>query len=380
MKHRILYIAVYDPHVPYTGTGARGGEFVTNLAKRFGVDLVYMEGSGHRGDRELENTFSERVSGVGHKIRVPFSKTGYFIFSRKILDEAEDLISRNTYSAVLADYGMAGLYGIRLNKEHGLPFIYCSHNIEFRQHLGKARQDPRRLLTLFWVHHIEKKSVQSCDLLVPISESDAEFYTRWTDRGKMHVVPQCFNENLFNPFYKPPKNRPKIVLFYGNYNISTNRDAVSAAYDRVVDKVAKRFPNVVFRFIGANPPRDIRHPRMEFPGFVEHIEEHVKSCDVVISPIRAGWGFPTKIIEALACGKPIVATEAAARTIPRKYRTLKVVSMDRYADAVISALTNNRPCDPIDFEILKKEYTWSGAVSGLSDRIEAMLENVRKRP
>src|SRR4030042_3014526 len=135
---------------------------------------------------------------------------------------------------------MAGLYGIRLKKEYGLPFIYCSHNIEFRQHLGKARRDPRRLLTLPWVHRIEKKAVTSCDLLVPITESDAEYYTRWTDRGKMHVVPQCFNENLFNPFYKPTKTRTKIVLFYGNYNISTNRDAVVAARDRVVDRGAKR--------------------------------------------------------------------------------------------------------------------------------------------
>ena len=49
-RRRLLYLAVYDPHVPYTGTGARGGEFVNFLARHDELDLVYMEGSGHPGD------------------------------------------------------------------------------------------------------------------------------------------------------------------------------------------------------------------------------------------------------------------------------------------------------------------------------------------
>ena len=81
---RILYLAMYDPHVPYTGAGARGGEVINFFAGRAHVDLVYMEGSGHPGDPRLEADFAGRLRGVNKKVRVPFTQRGYFIFSRRM--------------------------------------------------------------------------------------------------------------------------------------------------------------------------------------------------------------------------------------------------------------------------------------------------------
>jgi glycosyltransferase involved in cell wall biosynthesis len=373
MKKRMLYISVYDPHVPYTGAGTRGGEFVTNLADRFSIDLIYMEGAGHPGNPVLEDKFKWRVRGVDREIRILFSPRGYFVFSKEISREAEALLARREYHIVLTDYGLSALYGIRIKRRHHIPFVYCSHNVEFRQYLGKAKKDPRRYPFVPYVYYVEKKGVKKCDLLVPISEEDAEYYSRWVSRDKMWPVPQCFNEKVFNPHYEPPQNDTKIVLFYGNYNISTNRDAVYAARDRVVDKVVSRVPNVKFQFIGANPPSDISHPNMEFLGFVEHLEDYQKNCDVMISPILMGWGMPTKIIESLACGKPIVATEAAARAVPKKYKTLRIVDIDHFDDAIVAALQENKPVDDCDFELLQQEYTWAGALEKLADRIEKII-------
>ena len=373
MKKKMLYISVYDPHVPYTGAGSRGGEFVTNLAKTFDVDLIYLEGSGHAGDLTLEDKFEWRVKGVGKKLKLPFSLRNYFIFSKQMLLEAESFISQKKYNVILCDYGLSAIYGLKLKKKYDIPFVYCSHNLEFRQYLGKAKKDKRRYVLVPWVYRAEKDGVQKCDLLVPISEEDADYYTRWTNRDKMHVVPQCFNEEIFNPFYEPPHNNPKIVLFFGNYNISTNRDAVYAARDKVVDQVVAKYPDVKFQFIGANPPTDIQHPNMEFLGFVDSIADYVKNCDVMISPILDGWGMPTKIIESLACGKPIVATETASRAVPKKYKTLKVVDINDFADAVVEALKENNPVDDCDFELLKQEFIWAGAINKLAERIEQIL-------
>jgi len=373
MKKRMLYLGVYDPHVPYTGAGVRGGEFVTNLAQKFDIDLVYLAGSGHPGDRELEGKFEWRVNGVKSKVKIPFSQKDYFIFSKNLYEKAKKLISQNKYDVVLTDYGISAQYGLKIEKEYSIPFVYCSHNVEFRQYLGKAKKDKRRYVLVPRVYYIERVGVKKCRLLVPISESDADFYTRWKDRSEMHVVPQCFNEDIFNPFYEAPQNEIKKVLFFGNYNISTNRDAVYAARDIVVDKVVEKYPKVMFQFIGANPPTDIKHPNMEFLGFVEHLEDYLKNCDVMISPILAGWGMPTKIIESLACGKPIVATETASRAVPKKYRTLHVVDIEKFADKIVTLLNDGKPVIPDDFNLLKQEFTWAGAISKLAERIEHII-------
>jgi glycosyltransferase involved in cell wall biosynthesis len=129
-------------------------------------------------------------------------------------------------------------------------------------------------------------------------------------------------------------------------------------------------PNVIFRFAGANPPTEYGHPNFEFTGFVDSVAEEIKKADAIISPMLGGWGMPTKIVESLACGKPVIATEIGARSVSRHFRRLTVCSLDRFADAVIRTLRENRPVDPGDFEALKNEYLWENRLSALLRKMD----------
>jgi glycosyltransferase involved in cell wall biosynthesis len=370
---RILYLAVYDPHVPYTGTGARGGEVVNFFAGRAHVDLVYMEGSGHPGDPRLEAEFANRLRGVKSKIRVPFTRRGYFLFSRELLQAAANLLKEGPYDVIFADYGLAARYGAVLSRRFGVPFIYSSHNIEYRQYLGKAGKDPRRWPLIPYVYCVERKGCTKAVMVVAISPEEADVYTKWIPGEKIVVVPQGFDAAVFHPDYPPPENDPKIVLFFGNYRISTNVDAVRVMRDRIADEIVREFPNVTFQFVGASPPVELKHPRFEFTGFVDSVVPYLRRADVVISPMLGGWGMPTKIIEALACGKPVVASPVGARSVPRHYKRLTVTGLDGFSGEVVRALKQNRPVDAVDFPALKKDFLWENRLAELWERMKAVL-------
>lgn len=368
---RILYLSMYDPHVPYTGAGTRGAQFVNFLARHHELDLVYMTGSGHPGKPELEEKFKDRLQGVRRKIGIPFSPKGYFLFSKPLYNAAAGLSRQNAYDVLLCDYGLAGRYGLKLSARFGVPFVYLSHNVEFRQYLGKAKSDPRRWPLVTYVRAFEKKAVKACAFLVAISDEDKTFFSRWKSPDKIVVVPQGFDESVFNPFYKPSVNAPKIVLFFGNYRISTNRDAVRAVRERIVDPVIRQMPNVTFRFVGANPPTEYAHPNFEFTGFVDSVADEIKKADAVISPMLGGWGMPTKVVESLACGKPVIATETGARSVPRRFRRLTVCTLDQFADAIVRTLRENRPVERSDFESLKREYLWTVRLGRFLEALDA---------
>ncbi len=375
-RRRLLYLAVYDPHVPYTGTGARGGEFVNFLARHDELDLVYMEGSGHPGDPDLEAKFADRIQGVRHKIRIPFTSWDYFIFSPTLLQKAEAFLRTEKYDYILADYGLAARYGIALSKKSGVPFVYSSHNIEYRQYLGKARKDFRRWPLVPYVRRVERRGCEEALLVVAISEEDATFYTRWIPRDKIVIVPQGFDENVLNPFYPPPSNDPFIVLFFGNYNISTNREAVQVVRDCIVDEVVSRVPNVLFRFVGANPPTELIHPNFEFTGFVDSIVDQIKNADVIISPMLGGWGMPTKVVESLACGKPVVATEIGARSVPRTYKQLTVENVEAFSGRICEVLEAGNSVDASDFEKLKQDFLWENQLVRFRRLLDESLRSV----
>jgi glycosyltransferase involved in cell wall biosynthesis len=373
MKKALLYLSVYDPHVPLTGAGVRGAEFVNTLAERFILDLVYIDGSGHPPNPELSKIFASKVKGVREKVVIPFSQKDYFIFSSGLYHAARKLLNENRYHAILCDYGLSSVYGLRLSKQYGTPFIYCSHNLEYKQYWGKAKKDKRRYIFIPYVYWAEKNGVKKCKILVPISENDAEYYTRWTRREKMVVIPQGFDESIFNPFYEPIKNDQKIVLFCGNYNIQTNLDVVSVTMEQILNRVLQECPNTKFQFVGSNPPTNIHHPNVEFTGFVEALPPYLRPADVVISPIQQGWGMPTKIIEALACGKLTIATPVAARSVPRDFKRLQVVETDQFAPAICRALKGEKMVSAVDFENLKAKYSWRSNILKLADKIETEI-------
>jgi len=90
----------------------------------------------------------------------------------------------------------------------------------------------------------------------------------------------------------------------------------------------------------------------------------------VISPILLGYGFPTKIVEALACGKPTVTTPVGGRALEKDYHILRFAEIPDFANAICNALAEGQPVTDIDHDKVRTRYAWSALVGRLSDWIE----------
>jgi glycosyltransferase involved in cell wall biosynthesis len=368
-KKSLLYLSLYDPQTPLTGAGTRGAKFIKFLGKHFDIDLIYIEGAGQEPIPEISAKFSSNLSSVRSNKRVKFSQFDYFIFSRKLYQQAATYLKQNPYDFILCDYGLSIIYGLLLSKRFDTPLIYCSHNVEYLAYLDKIKKDKRRLLLLPYIFFFEKQGVKKSKILVTITHNDANHYTRWTTIDKMIVIPQGFDSSLFNPFYESSQNESKVVLFCGNYNIQFNVDAVHIFMKKILEKVLAVFPNTKFRFVGANPPQGIEHPNVEFTGFVEDYPSYLKQSDVFMSPLKQGQGFPTKIIEALACGKKTIATPVGARGIERDYQNLTVCEIEQFPEMINNALKQKEFVNPVDFDTLKTRYSWEYNIQKLVNRI-----------
>ena len=380
-KHtgRLLYVGVFDPHTPLSGTGQRARNLLQGISRRFVVDAVYIEGSGRPPIPDIVERYAGELPRIRRKVSVPFGSFRYYYYHPGLYRAAARLAEAEKYDAVLCDYGVAAWYGLALNHQFKLPFVYLSHNVEHRLQLMKARTDPRRLAFLPWMYAVERAGVQHSELLVAISEAEAAFYERWKPRGQIVVVPQGFDATKFNPFYEQPANERKIVLFCGNFGIQFNREAVRAFVDIAADRILERHPDTEFRFVGAYPPADIRHPAVNFTGFVDDYAAELRAADLFVTPVLAGMGSPTKVYEALACGKQVVATPMGARSVPTDYRNLHIALLAEFP-AIVNRLLDERPApETADFGRIRDEHSWPVLVDRLGDALEASIERAMRR-
>jgi glycosyltransferase involved in cell wall biosynthesis len=106
-------------------------------------------------------------------------------------------------------------------------------------------------------------------------------------------------------------DRPMSAVFTGGLTYQPNLDALRAYVEKVLPAFAQ---------LGVEPPQlsviglcpeplkaGLAHPTIRFLGYVPDINEELKNYQVFLAPIVSGTGVKTKVLEAMACGLPVIA-------------------------------------------------------------------------
>lgn len=109
-----------------------------------------------------------------------------------------------------------------------------------------------------------------------------------------------------------------VILFTGAMAYGPNVEAATFLVRRVLPRLSTRVRLVV---AGREPVPAVRalatdDGRVEVTGRVPDMVAQYHRADVFVAPIRSGAGFKSKILEALACGIPVVTTAMGLEGYP----------------------------------------------------------------
>lgn len=114
---------------------------------------------------------------------------------------------------------------------------------------------------------------------------------------------------------------PYTMLFLGSFRHTPNRVALDWFARSVLPSIVARVPQARLLVAGSDPPPhhqlDDPSGAIELLGFVEDIEPLFAKCALFICPIRNGSGVRVKLLEAFACGIPVVSTRLGAEGLAR---------------------------------------------------------------
>ena len=192
----------------------------------------------------------------------------------------------------------------------GVPYVLVAHGIDVWQ----LNDGPR------------KKALQEADLVLAVSRYTRDWLVENIGLGseQVQILPNTFSPERFVPGPKPRRLLERYGLSADDPVILTICRLAGAERYKGYDQILKALPKILdelpqarYLLVGAGPDR----PRIEwvagelglrdkviFAGFVPDDElcEHYNLCDVFVMPSKAE-GFGIVYLEALACGKPVMA-------------------------------------------------------------------------
>lgn len=188
--------------------------------------------------------------------------------------------------------------------------------------------------------------------------------TIFSIRERISVVPNGVDLSYFSP--SGEARTPKTLVITGKMSYHANVTAVVRFVEEVMPKIWSRAPQVQLWIAGRNPAPEIRKLGVPFPaasngcgslpgngksrilitGTVEDLRPYLRKASVAVAPVRYGAGIQNKVLEAMACGTPVVATPEAIGALQVQPGQDLVVSKDgqKMADAILSLLDDPEQC------------------------------------
>lgn len=256
---------------------------------------------------------------VNKKYNVPIQRSPLNIKNIKAFHELKWIIENNNYKIIHCHTPMGGMLA-RLAalkaRKNGAKVIYTAHGFHFCK--GAS------ILNWMLFYPIERTLARGTDCLITINQED---YTRALGHEFKAGSIECVQGvGVDTERFKPGETDSKkelrrsygykpedfLMVYVAEFNKNKNQQFLI----RVLTKLRKTIPNARLLLAGKGPRLEYCRRLsqelgvsdiVEFLGFRKDIEQILPMCDLAVaSSFREG--LPVNIMEAMACGLPVVAT------------------------------------------------------------------------
>ena len=228
-----------------------------------------------------------------------------------------EFLQGKSYDACLVEYFHSWEAMVAF-REAGIPTVVDMHNVLWKSHarnLKNAGISGGRLDHLVAAYKAaEEGSWHAFDALIAINRGE-ESYAREVvgSEKKIFYSPMGVDLSLW-PFSQTPTDPPR-VAYYGGLGSPHNAADAMDCFKTVMPEIWKERPETEFWIVGSNPPPAIKElesdQRVHVTGFVEDAAAVLKSMTAVLCPWSGTYGFRSRVVEVMALGVPVVATEEA---------------------------------------------------------------------
>ncbi|MBV8687895.1 MAG: TIGR03087 family PEP-CTERM/XrtA system glycosyltransferase [Alphaproteobacteria bacterium] len=242
----------------------------------------------------------------------------------------------------------------------------------------------------------ERETAARADASLFVSDAEAALFRARTGLPNVAALQNGVDLDFYDPrkgdtYFSAEKSLPPsrpLIVFTGQMDYAPNVDAVAW----FAAEVLPRLPGAGFAIVGRNPVRAVRRlasDRVIVTGAVPDVRAWLAAADVVAAPLRIARGVQNKVLEAMAMGRPVVASPAAFEGIeaepgrdlivadgaPAQAEAIAALLADPARAAALAAAARRR---------MEEAYRWDARLAPLAELVlpvrEAQGEGDQAKP
>jgi len=214
---------------------------------------------------------------------------------------------------------------------------------------------------------------------VVTTEREAEIVRRLSERIRVHVIPNGVDTAYFSPEAVTPQPSAPTIIFTGDMSYYPNVQAVTYFAQNVFPLISQKIPDARFLIVGRNPARSVQAlakiKNVEVTGFVPDVRPYLAQSRLSVAPFSIAAGIQNKILEAMACEIPVVATSRAVQGLTQGVAGAVSIANEatEMAEKIVHLLMDQefaRRTGVAGRQQVMLEYNWTQALEKLLRLVE----------
>lgn len=200
--------------------------------------------------------------------------------------------------------------------------VLVEHNVEYERLRAQVTELTGAQYERF--RDIELDLCRRSDAVVCVSDNDRrQLEAAGVSASSLHTIPHGVNIAAVDAAapvdararFGIPAGAP-LLVFHGAFSYPPNREALRMLAEILLPALERRGLECHVLAVGRDAPAVAPHPRIHFPGSVEHIGAWLRGADIAVVPLIEGGGTRMKILDYFAARLPLVTTSKGIEGIP----------------------------------------------------------------
>lgn len=186
----------------------------------------------------------------------------------------------------------------------------CRTTYQFRSYKA-SKSIPQRIIR-WWEYkklkNYEPSIIDKFDYTTLVTNEDIQYMRDINPNAKLRLLTNGTDTDKHKP---DPKIERKYLLLTGKLDLWANQLMISKILDKFLPKLKEKYPEIVFRIVGANPPewiKNLESKNIEVHENVPSMVPFYQSAAVFLHPHYGATGIQNKLLEAMSSGCPVVTT------------------------------------------------------------------------